>query len=198
MCLLGCCLLLLVLENRPKNRDTAEGASGTSKKSCAAPTRGAVPVPEFCVELLSGGKEARGGEAWSRTEGVFMFISTLDRGDTDAEVEVLAVGERDLSLESFIHAGVGLAAMVLRPQSENNPPAAFFAFSATPLTASLFSFSTTLQPTGASSWIVSGRDFILVSHAMLPLLAINIAMGLRRDTGRCLLSFKDSVSDLCV
>ena len=195
--LLGFCPL--VRENRPKNRETAEGASSTSKKSCVVLARDAVPVlvPEFCV--LSGDKEARmGSKAWLGTEGVFALISTLDRGDADAEVEVWAVGERELSLESFIHAGVEVPATVLRPQSENNPLAAFFTFSVTPLTLSLFSLSTTLQPTGASSWTISWRDVILVSHVMVPLLAIKIAIGLRRDTGRCLLSFKDSASDLCV
>ena len=155
--LLGFCPL--VRENRPKNRETAEGASGTtSKKSCVVPTRDAVPVPvpEFCVELLLGDKEARmGSKAWLGTEGVFALRSTLDRGDADAEVEVWAVGEREFSLESFIHAGVEVPATVLRPQSENNPPAAFFTFSVTPLTLSLFSLSTTLQPTGASSWTIS-------------------------------------------
>lgn len=151
--LLGLCPLLFVLENRPKNRETAEGASGTSKKSCFVPPGDVGPVLVFGAEALfvEDREVMMGGEARLGTKGGFALRSTLDRGDADTEVEVLAVGERDLSLESFIQAGVGLAVTVLRPQSENNPPAAFFAFSATPLTVSLFSLSTTLHPTGASS-----------------------------------------------
>src|ERR1700733_12493193 len=77
--------------------------------------------------------------------------SILDRGD----VEVACTGDVDLSR---LISTVALA-VDLRPQNDNKPPLIFFPFPASIDCAGIsLSFSTTLQPTGKSSWTTSSLD----------------------------------------
>jgi hypothetical protein len=115
-------------------------------------------------------------------------VSILDRGDADGA----CTGDIDPS--RLISTAVFAAA--LRPQNDSNPPPIFLPLPASAACAG--PSSTTLQPTGRSSWTTSGRDLTDVSHAVDPFEAISCDIGLRRARGTCLLSRIDSAIDLAV
>ena len=83
----------------------------------------------------------------------------------------------------------------LRPKNDNNRPPVFF-LESTVGNGSSFCFSTTLQPGGrSSSLLTSDVDFTEVSHAADPLDAIYKVKGLLRETAA--LRLKRSPSIIC-
>lgn len=142
----------LVLENRVKNRETADGGGGVGSRSGGGGKT--LEGPADAVD--DKGDETTGDE----DEKDVLCVSRLGLGDTDGSALGLATGETGLSVTGGVIA--------LRPKKDNKPPADFCFVSITGGVTS-FSFGTTRHPAGTiSSCDNSGRAFTEASQAVEP------------------------------
>jgi hypothetical protein len=189
---------LFDLENRPRIRETTEGACACSSISEAARLSIICDVPEtwatvdIDAENVASNSLGVAGRAEFPTLGVMVFtISVLGRGEA-----LLDRGEPAAGVFGLMG---GDPAADLLPKKERRPPVVFFLVSFVDCSWSPFSLGKTRQPIGTTSAsVISGVDLTAASHDKEPFVLRYTASGLWRVMIWCLVNFNVSIISLDV